>query len=248
MTDVAQGSSEAAPLPPSPPPIVRAAPASVPSTRSLRMLFTILKHNPTATVQEVGVVLMLHLFNRTSKGNHCRRKCLWQRRRWQQEERKSRSARAIKEREEVAKLNRRTCEAEDLLAIATLTSEERHHRRDGKKAVSGGGSTASALPAAGAKKQTRKKTKTRFVHQLRQPVKVEDRLRAWAATRGREVAALRELLGLSEARKGKRLAAVVQPSPAYARLVRERVALISAEKVDKVRAPVWRCCGCKRKE
>ncbi|CAM9930986.1 unnamed protein product, partial [Hapterophycus canaliculatus] len=223
------------------PPLVPAPPAPVPSTQTLRMLFSILKHNPTEAVQEVGVLLMLHAssievakataaaVNPSDSGGDDGGGGNGKRGRI--------STPRVKEREEIAKLKRRTHEAEELLAIAALASEEKDYPGAGQKEEPGGDSTGSVLPAAGAAKTTRKKTglgnKTRFQHQLRQPVKVEDRLRAWAATRGREVAGLRELLGLSVARKGKGSTAVVQPSPAAARLVRDRIALISAESVKK---------------
>lgn len=231
----------APPLPPSPPQRVRTEPAPVPSTRALRMLLSVLKHNPTEVVQEVGVLLMLHAssievakaaptagYTSSNEGGGGDGKI------------GRRSTPRIKEREELAKLKRRTQEAEDLLSIAFLASEEKGRRDAWENTAPDSELTTSVLTTAGAVKAVNNKIcrKTRFYHQLREPARVEDRLRAWAATRGREVAALRELLGLSEAGKGKGSTAVVRPSPANAQLVLDRLALICAEKVEKVRTPV----------
>lgn len=213
--------------------------APVPTTRSLRMLLGVLKHNPAGAIREVGVLLMLHASsievakasttpptagaaaaaaatsgaaaqipsvllsskNGSGGGRRGGKECQPQ----------------TKQREESARLKRRTEEAEAVLTLA-LTAERR--RNDSNLAAG----CATTVPP------TITNNKTRFQHQLRRPAKVEDRLQAWAATRGREVFGLRELLGLSAGGD-----VVVRPRPADAQLVRDRVPRIPAGKVRKVR-------------
>lgn len=233
-------------------PVVPAAP--VPTTRSLRMLLGVLKHNPAGAIREVGVLLMLHassievvkasatlpvvsaaassspsstpscssssaqipsgVLSGKSGGGGGRGGKGWC------------QPRTTKKREESARLKRRTEEAEAVLTLALAT--EKKTTDDGTRLAPGG---ATAAPPT----TTTTNNKTRFQHQLRQPAKVEDRLQAWAATRGREVAGLRELLGLSTTGGGLS----VRPRPADIQLVLNRVSRISAGSVRKVH----RCRG-----
>ncbi|CAM9397225.1 unnamed protein product, partial [Ectocarpus sp. 6 AP-2014] len=211
-------------LPPAPPRVR----VPVPTARCLRMLLSVLKHNPAGAVQEVGVLLMLHAAaievakpapasadgaaghpNETpsalvpAKGGVGARTA------------RARHQTRVKQREESAKLKRRVDEAAAVLAIALTAA-----KTSGMRTPRGAGVAAIAKKKGG--------RKTRFRHQLRQPPNVEDGLQAWAATRGREVFGLRELLGLSAGEPP-----IVQPSPSHAQLVRDRVARISARKVEK---------------
>lgn len=191
---------------------------SVPTTRSLRMLLGVLKHNPAGAIREVGVLLMLYVSSIevataagaaaavdtpsapplsdgcTSGGKAGRR---FQPR--------------TKELRKSDHLKRRNEEAAAVLALAT------EDRRVG-----------SLKPGSVTTPRLTKRNKTRFQHQLRQLTKVEDRLQGWAATRGREVSGLQELLSLSA---GGGLSA----SPVDVRLVRDRAKRITVERVEKVR-------------
>lgn len=216
-------------------PVVPTAP--VPTTRCLRMLLGVLKHNPAGAIREVGVLLMLHassievakastapvvssaasssssaqipsgvLSGKSDSGGRGGKGCQPR----------------TKQRQESARLMRRTEEAEAVLTLALATDKTRN-----------GGSLPSGGPTA-VPRPTTTSNKTRFQHQLRQPAKVEDRLQAWAATRGREVSGLRELLGLSTG-AGE---LSVRPRPADVQLVLDRVSRISAGSVRKVRRGV----------
>ncbi|CAM9777220.1 unnamed protein product, partial [Ectocarpus fasciculatus] len=211
-------------LPPAPPRVR----VPVPTSRCLRMLLGVLKHNPAGVVQEVGVLLMLHAASIevanptattadaaaghadetpsalvTAKGGA------------RAGAGRARHQARVKQREESAKLKRRVDEAAAVLAVALAAV-----KTSGMRAARGAGVAATAKKKGG--------HKTRFRHQLRQPPHVEDGLQAWAATRGREVFGLRELLGLSAGEPP-----IVQPAPSHAQLVRDRVARISAGKVEK---------------
>lgn len=217
-------------------PVVPVVPVTppVPTTRSLRMLLGVLKHNPVGAIREVGVLLMMYASSMevakasTTPATAAVAAAV------------SASASAqipsalpsgkscggkggkgyqpqTKQREESARLKRRTEEAEAVLAIALATEKARS-----SSSFAAGGATVPPTTATN--------NKTRFHHELRQPAKVEDRLQGWAATRGREVFGLRELLGLSA---GGGL--VVRPRHADVELVRDRVTRIPAGKVRKVR-------------
>lgn len=195
-------------------------PVPVPTARSLRMFLSVLKHNPAGVVREVGVLLMLHVASTevaiaaesppalVSKGGSTAG---------------GRTRRGLhpqtKQRRDSAHLKRRSQEAAAVLALA-LSAEKRRNGRLGA-----GTATAARLI---------KSTKTRFRHQLRQPAKVEDRLQAWAATRGREVTALKELLTISAAGN-------MDASSAGAQLVRDRAGRIAVGEVGKVRQSVCAC-------
>lgn len=205
-----------------------AAPMPVPTTRSLRMLLGVLKHNPAGVVREVGVLLMLYVSSveaavktdgtiasaetppappssRGDSGPAVRGG--------------KRLPPRTKQLGETAQLKRRSEEAATVLALALAAEQEE------KKAKTIGSSAAAGVVPA---PRLAKRNTTRFRHQLRQPEKVEDRLQAWAATRGREVAGVRQLLAQST-RAGP------LASWAGARLVRERVERTSRRKVSKVR-------------
>ncbi len=205
-----------------------AAPMPVPTTRSLRMLLGVLKHNPAGVVREVGVLLMLYVSSLEAaaktggaiasgvtpsalpssgggSGPAVRGG--------------KRLPPRTKQLEETAQVKRRSEEAAVVLALALAADKE------GKKEKTIGGSAAAGAIHA---PRAAKRNTTRFRHRLRQPQKVEARLQAWAATRGREVAGLRQLLAQST-RDGP------VSSSAGARLVRERAERISARKVAKVR-------------
>lgn len=201
-------------------------PVPVPATRSLRMFLGVLKHKPAGVIREVGVLLMLHVSStevaiasgaaapavaaaaaETPSAQLSQIGCAGG----------GRGGRGIqpqtKQHRESADFERRAQEAAAVLALALSTEK----RRVGCSAA--GGATAPRLA---------KNNKTRFQHQLRQPAKVEDRLQAWAATRGREVAALKELLALSALGE-------LRASSAGARLVRDRAGRIPVGQVEKVR-------------
>ena len=206
----------------------------VPTTRSLRMLLGVLKHNPAGTVQEVGVLLMLYVSfvemakKKTedaaataaetpaalpsNKGGGKGVKA------------GKRSPPRTKQREECAQIKRRSEEAATVLALALAAEKQQQQQQKKNGSVAAAGVAVPAHSGSAAKKGST----TRFRHQLRQPAKIEDRLQPWAATRGREVAGVRRLLALST-RGG--LAA----SSAGARLVRDRAERISARKATKVR-------------
>lgn len=195
-------------------------PVPVPTTRSLRMFLGVLKHNPSGVIREVGVLLMLHASSTEVaiaagtiaaeapsallSNKACNSSVGGRRRRPHPQS---------KQRRESAHLERRAQEAAALLALALSTEQRR-----------------VGYPATGVVTAARstKRNKTRFQHQLRQPAKVEDRLQAWAATRGREVSALRQLLAQPA---GAELGA----SSAGARLVRDRAGRIPVGQVRKVR-------------
>ncbi|CAM9505472.1 unnamed protein product, partial [Ectocarpus sp. 13 AM-2016] len=210
-------------LPPTPPRVR----VPVPTARCLRMLLSVLKHNPAGVVQEVGVLLMLHAAaievakptptaadgaaghpNETPSALVPAKDGVGAGTRARHQAR-------VKQREESAKIKRRVDEAAAVLAIA-LTAV----KTSGMRTLRGAGAAAIAKKKGG--------HKTRFRHQLRQPPNVEDGLQAWAATRGREVFGLRELLGLSTGE-----APIIQPASSHAQVVRDRIARISTGKVKK---------------
>lgn len=196
------------------------SPAPVPTIRSLRMFLGVLKHNPAGVIREVGVLLMLLVASievaiaagaaadagaplAALSSDGCNSG--------------GRGGRGLqprtKQRRESARLSRRIEEAAEMLALA-ISAEKRR--------ISGWAAGGVATP------RLTKQNKTRFPHQLRQLAKVEDRLQAWATTRGREVSGLKGILALSV---GGGLGA----SSAGVRLVRDRVNRIPAGQVEKVR-------------
>lgn len=192
-------------------------PVPVPATRSLRMLLGVLKHNPVGVIREVGVLLMLHVSS-TEVAIAAGAAAGGTPSALPSSDRRSGGAGGrelqprTKKRRESARVKRRTEEAAAVLALA-LAAEKRK---------------VGGLAAGGVAAPRLIKSKTRFQHQLRQPAKVEDRLQAWAATRGREVAGLKELLALSAGGESG-------ASSAGSRLVRDRVNRIPAGQVRKVR-------------
>lgn len=214
-------------LPPAPP----RARVSVPTSRCLRMLLGVLKHNPAGVVQEVGVLLMLHAASievakptaaaADAAAGHADETptaaLVPAKSGIGAGKGRTRHQARVKQREEDAKLKRRVDQAAAVLAVALAAV-----KTSGMRAARGAGVAATPKKKGG--------HKTRVRHQLRQPPNVEDGLQAWAATRGREVFGLRELLGLSAGEPP-----IVQPAPSHAQLVRDRVARISAGKVEKVR-------------
>ncbi|CAM9685276.1 unnamed protein product [Ectocarpus sp. 8 AP-2014] len=192
------------------------------------MLLSVLKHNPAGVVQEVGVLLMLHAAaievakpTPTSADgvaghpNETPSALVPAKGRVGAGTARARHQACVKQREESAKLKRRVDEAAAVLAIALTAA-----KTSGMRTPRGAGVAATAKKKGG--------HKTRFRHQLRQPPNVSDGLQAWAATRGRGVFGVRELLGLSAGEPP-----IVQPAPSHAQLVRDRVARISARKVEK---------------
>eukprot|EP00752_Nemacystus_decipiens_P010831 g9630.t1 len=202
------------------------APAPVPTIHSLRMFLGVLKHNPVGLIREVGVLLMLHVLStevavaaraaaaaaaaeppsavlsndgRDAGGREGRR-----------------LPRRTEIRRESAHQKRRAEEAVAVLALA-LSAE---------KGTIGRSAAAAAAAAGGATAARATKHRTRFRHQLRQPAKVEDKLQAWAATRGRELATLKAILELSV---GGQLVA----GSAGARLVRDRARRINVGQATK---------------
>ncbi|CAM9636634.1 unnamed protein product [Ectocarpus sp. 4 AP-2014] len=211
-------------LPPAPPRVR----VPVPTARCLRMLLSVLKHNPAGVVQEVGVLLMLHAAaievakptptaadGAAGHPNETPSALVPAKSGVGGGTARARHQAHVKQREESAKITRRVDEAAAVLAVA-LTAV----KTSGMRTRQGAGVAAIAKTKGG--------YKTRFRHQLRQPPKVEDGLQAWAATRGREVFGLRELLGLSAGESP-----IVQPATSHVQLVRDRVARISAGKVKK---------------
>eukprot|EP00903_Cladosiphon_okamuranus_P014215 g13207.t1 len=164
-------------------------PAPVPTPHSLRMFLGVLKHNPAGVIREVGVLLMLHVASievAVAAGAAAAEKpsALLSSVDGRARSRPGRKGfqPQTKQRRDSAHLERRAQEAAAVLALALSAEKRRAGHSEAR------GATVARLT---------KNNKTRFQHQLRQPVKVEDRLQAWAATRGREVTALKELLVLS---------------------------------------------------
>lgn len=191
----------------------------VPTTRCLRMFLGVLKHNPVGVIREVGVLLMLLVSSIEVAIGACAATDKTPSVPPSSDEHDSsgRGGRGLqprpKQRREDAHLARRSKEAAEVLALA-LAAE--------KRMVSGWVAGGVAAP------RLTKKNKTRFPHQLRQFAKVEDRLQAWAATRGREVSGLKGVLILSS---GAELGA----RSVGAQLVRDRVACVPVRQVEKVR-------------
>lgn len=179
------------------------------------MLLSVLKHSPAEIVKTVGVLLMLlasaievagtsrasTLVNGGGGGGGVGRG-------------DSRSSlrgapQSVKRREDRDIIERQT-EAAAMLALA--------RRQRGPTTVtygtsSGGGATKSSPTVPSKKRRGR----------LRQAAKVEEKVQAWAAKRGRNVSGLKALLGLSASIR-----------PMDARLLNDRAARTSMEKASQV--------------